>query len=222
MPTFAPYIYNAYGPGTKLIITDGARPSGRCSREWDTEFHFNDTPPRVHVLAIAGGGGEHVLGNQVKSYARSPARTPTPTSPSVRSSSAPRARRTCCASTWRRRHQPARAVEEAVRLPLALDRGCTPTSSAHAGRGHSWNVDVLLAQVQQLRAAHANRQEAVQLLHPRAGGRQAGLRALGRDERAGLALQPQAQPQAWPGHRSRSRERPAVSANALILLSPGR
>jgi len=74
MPSFAPYIYAAYGPGTKIIITQ--RPATYWAprrAQWDIGNDLNDTAPLSYMFSdsLNDAAAAGAVGNEPTSYKRS-------------------------------------------------------------------------------------------------------------------------------------------------------
>jgi len=74
MPTFTPYIYQAYGNGTKIIVTERNATEWAPRRaSWDVDNHLNDSAPLAYMFSdtINDAMDADSPGNDVVSYDRS-------------------------------------------------------------------------------------------------------------------------------------------------------
>ena len=74
MPSFAPYIYHAYGAGTKIIITERNASEWSPRRvKWDLDQKVNDSAPLAYMFnrSIDDAAADGSDGNQIVSYDRS-------------------------------------------------------------------------------------------------------------------------------------------------------
>jgi len=74
MPSLTPYLYDAYGPGTKIIITEVPAVEWTEKRsEWDISQVLNDSAPLGYMFAqsINEAMANHSIESEVTSYKRS-------------------------------------------------------------------------------------------------------------------------------------------------------